>query len=146
MSKSFSKSLESDLSLVLEEILLSEDTQIPLQEIRDLDTLKSHMSRLKDKNINHPQLAHLLRLHQKKSAILARQSGGIHAQMKAIARQHGYTGRGNTLTHKPSGHTLKINPNGTWQHQKMGVKRSNGSHTGLSAINGLRNHLTKIHG
>ena len=140
----YAKEIGTALAETLEELVLSEDTGIPLNEIRDLNSLQTAMSKFGKK---HPHYHRLQSLHARKTAIEARKEHRM-ARQREIASSHGYRQVGknqNMLRHRATGHTLSLNGGG-WSHQKAGVKRTNGTHRGLSAIRGLSRHLAKIHG
>jgi hypothetical protein len=82
----YAKEIGTALAETLEELVLSEETGVPLNEIRDLNSLQAAMSKFGKR---HPHYQRLQALHARKTAIEAKKEHRM-ARQREIAASHGY--------------------------------------------------------
>jgi hypothetical protein len=148
---SYAQQIGETLAETLNELFALEDLNIPLNEIRDLSTLQSHMSNVEAKyGKKHAKYKALQNLHAKKEAAETRKAER-HAKIKSRqefhAKNFGYTpvkgSKRGQWVHKDTGHTLSFGGDRSWSHMKSGAKRAKGGNA--TPIRDLRNHLSKLH-
>lgn len=144
----YSQQIGETLAETLSELFVIEDMNIPLNEIRDLKTLKGHLKAAESKyGKKHPKYQALQNLHAKKEAAEQRKKermGRIKQRQEFHAKNYGYKRvKGtNDWTHE-SGHKLTFGDDRSWSHVKAGGKRPKGGNA--TPIRDLKNHLKKLH-
>jgi hypothetical protein len=146
---SYAKQIGETLAETLTELFAVED--IPLNEIRDLSTLRHHMKQAEAKyGVKHAKYKALQNLHAKKEAAEARKAerqARIKSRQEFHAKRFGYSpvkgSKRNEWVHKDTGHKLTFGDNRSWSHMKSGGKRAKGGNA--TPIRDLRRHLSSLH-
>ena len=147
---SYAQEIGQTLAETLNELFVIEEMGIPLNEIRDLATLKSHLDSAEERyGVKHPKYKALQNLHAKKEAAEARKTermGRIKTRQEFHAKKFGYKpvkgSKRNEWVHE-SGHKLSFGDGRSWSHMKSGGKRAKGGNA--TPIRDLRRHLAKLH-
>ena len=147
IAMNYAKEIGSLLAEQIQELILLEE--MPLNEIRDLKTLKSHMKAAAQKyGTKHPKYKALQHLAAKKQAAEERKAAKmshVKDRQEHHAKAHNYKrvkGSPNTWVHE-SGHTLTFGDDRSWNHVKAGKKKGVGG--GATPIRALRDHLRSLH-
>lgn len=147
----YSQEIGKNLAETLTELFVIDEMGIPLNEIRDLETLKGHLATAKEKyGVKHPKYQTLLGLHAKKEASEQRKAermSRIKTRQEFHAKRYGYKpvkgSKRNEWVHGETGHKLSFGDGRSWSHMKSGGKRAKGG--GATPIRDLRQHLAKLH-
>jgi hypothetical protein len=146
----YSQEIGQTLAETLEELFVIDEMGIPLNEIRDLATLKGHLDSAAERyGVKHPKYKALQNLHAKKEAAEQRKAERmqrIKTRQEFHAKRYGYKpvkgSKRNEWVHE-SGHKLTFGDGRSWSHMKAGGKRAKGGNA--TPIRDLRRHLAKLH-
>ena len=147
----YSQEIGKNLAETLTELFVIDEMGIPLNEIRDLETLKGHLATAKEKyGVKHPKYQTLLGLHAKKEASEQRKAERmerIKTRQEFHAKRYGYKpvkgSKRNEWVHGETGHKLTFGDGRSWSHMKAGGKRAKGGNA--TPIRDLRRHLARLH-
>ena len=147
----YSQEIGQTLAETLTELFVIDEMGIPLNEIRDLATLKGHLKSAEQRyGVKHPKYKALQNLHAKKEAAEARKTERMHrikTRQEFHAKRYGYKpvagSKRNQWVHSGTGHTLNFGDGRSWSHMKSGGKRAKGGNA--TPIRDLRRHLSKLH-
>ena len=143
----YSKTIGETLAETLSELFVIDDMGIPLNEIRDLATLKGHLAAAEKKyGVKHAKYKALQNLHAAEARKVERLQR-IKDRQEHHAKNFGYTAvkgsKRNEWVHKDTGHKLTFGKDRSWSHMKSGGKRAKGGNA--TPIRDLRRHLKKLH-
>jgi hypothetical protein len=147
----YSQEIGQTLAETLTELFVIDEMGIPLNEIRDLATLKGHLDSAAEKyGVKHPKYKALQNLHAKKEAAENRKTERmtrVKTRQEFHAKRYGYKpvkgSKRNEWVHGETGHKLSFGDGRSWSHMKSGGKRAKGGNA--TPIRDLRRHLAKLH-